>query len=63
MNWLTISNTKYAHYLRRGKMKSQKLGKKRIPWWTDTPWKGWWKYYRRRQARNRLKKAGKNEFY
>lgn len=42
-------------------MKSQKLGKKRIPWWTDTPWKGWWKWYRRRQARNRLKKAGNND--
>lgn len=41
-------------------MKSQKLGKKRIPWWTDTPWKGWWKKYIRKQARNRLK-AGNND--
>ena len=29
-------------------MKSQKLGKKRIPWWTEIPWKGWWKTYRLR---------------
>jgi hypothetical protein len=44
-------------------MKSQKLGKKRIPWWTEIPWKGWWKKYMRKQARNRLKKAGNNEIY
>lgn len=42
-------------------MKSQKLGKKSIPWWTDIPWKGWWKLYMRRQARNRLKKVGDND--
>lgn len=39
-------------------IKLQKLGKKRIPWWSEVPYKGWWKAYRRRQARLRIKKAG-----
>lgn len=37
-------------------MKKQKLGKKRIPWWYDEPWKGWWKKFRRKQARKLLRK-------
>jgi hypothetical protein len=42
-------------------MKSQKLGKKRIPWWAEIPWKGWWKKYMRKQARTRLKRVSKND--
>ena len=37
-------------------MKSQKLHKKRIPWWCGIPWKGFWKYWYRRQARSNAKK-------